>query len=54
MVGNEDVHRHAVENLAQADALLFGLTVTHIFEKTTRAPPCDTNAVHDYTASTTA
>jgi len=24
MLADEDLHRHAVENLAQADALLFG------------------------------
>ena len=24
MIADEDLHRHAVENLAQADALLFG------------------------------
>jgi hypothetical protein len=34
--------------------LISGLTVTHIFEKTTGALPCDNNSAHDYNASTTA
>jgi hypothetical protein len=32
MIADEDVHRHAVENLSQADALLFGRVTYEIME----------------------
>src|SRR5262245_48465693 len=32
MVADEDLHRHAVENLAQADALLFGRVTYQLME----------------------
>ncbi len=32
MVADEDLHRHAVENLAQADALLFGRVTYEMME----------------------
>ena len=32
MVADEDLHRHAVENLAQADALLFGRVIYEMME----------------------
>ena len=35
---NEDLHRHAVENLAQADALLFGRVTYEMMEAAWRAP----------------
>jgi hypothetical protein len=35
---NEDVHRHAVENLSQADALLFGRVTYEMMESAWRSP----------------
>jgi dihydrofolate reductase len=35
---DEDLHRHAVENLAQADALLFGRVTYEMMEAAWRAP----------------
>ena len=32
MIADEDLHRHAVENLAQADALLFGRVTYEMME----------------------
>jgi dihydrofolate reductase len=32
MVADEDLHRHAAENLAQADALLFGRVTYEMME----------------------
>ena len=32
MIGDEDIHRHAVENLARADALLFGRVTYEMME----------------------
>jgi dihydrofolate reductase len=32
MIADEDIHRHAVENLAQADALLFGRVTYELME----------------------
>src|SRR6202795_2623956 len=32
MVADEDIHRHAVENLAQADALIFGRVTYQMME----------------------
>jgi dihydrofolate reductase len=38
MVADEDLHRHAVENLAQADALLFGRVTYEMMEAAWRQP----------------
>jgi len=38
MVADEDLHRHAVENLVQADALLFGRVTYEMMESAWRAP----------------
>jgi dihydrofolate reductase len=39
MVADEDLHRHAVENLSQADALLFGRVTYEMMEAAWRLPP---------------
>ena len=38
MFADEDLHRHAVENLAQADALLFGRVTYEMMEAAWRRP----------------
>jgi hypothetical protein len=38
MVADEDLHRHAVENLEQADALLFGRVIYTMMEAAWRRP----------------
>jgi dihydrofolate reductase len=38
MVADEELHRHAVENLAQADALLFGRVTYQMMEAAWRLP----------------
>ena len=38
MIADEDLHRHAVENLAQADALLFGRVTYEMMEAGWRQP----------------
>jgi dihydrofolate reductase len=38
IVADEELHRHAVENLARADALLFGRVVYEMMEAAWRAP----------------
>src|SRR5277367_4026983 len=38
MLADEDLHRHAVENLDQADALLFGRVTYEMMEAAWRAP----------------
>ena len=38
MFADEDLHRHAVENLAQADALLFGRVTYEMMEAAWRLP----------------
>ena len=38
MLPDEDLHRHAVENLAQADALLFGRVTYEMMEAAWRLP----------------
>ena len=43
MFADEDVHRHAVENLNQADALLFGRVTYEMMEAAWR-PPARTGA----------
>src|SRR2546428_10436116 len=47
MVPDEDLHRHAVENLAQADALLFGRVTYEMMEAAFR-PPAPTGARPDW------
>jgi dihydrofolate reductase len=37
-IADEDVHRHAVENLEQADALLFGRVTYEMMEEAWRSP----------------
>jgi dihydrofolate reductase len=39
MVADEDIHRHAVENLEQADALIFGRVTYQMMEAAWRSPP---------------
>ena len=43
------MHRHAAENLAQADALLFGRVTYEMMESAWR-PPGQTEAMPDWTA----
>jgi dihydrofolate reductase len=38
MVADEDIHRHAVENLEQADALIFGRVTYQMMEAAWRSP----------------
>ena len=38
MIADEDLHRHAAENLAQADALLFGRVTYEMMEAAWRSP----------------
>ena len=47
MFADEDLHRHAVENLAQADALLFGRVTYEMMEAAWR-PPARTGARPDW------
>src|ERR687886_1321003 len=39
MIPDEDLHRHAAENIAQADALLFGRVTYEMMEAAWRMPP---------------
>ena len=47
MFADEDLHRHAVENLDQADALLFGRVTYEMMEAAFR-PPARTGARPDW------
>jgi len=47
MIADEDLHRHATENLAQADALLFGRVTYEMMEAAWR-PPARTEARPDW------
>jgi len=47
MFADEELHRHAAENLAQADALLFGRVTYEMMEKAFR-PPAQTVARPDW------
>src|SRR2546426_1167984 len=47
MLADEDLHRHAVENLKQADALLFGRVTYQMMEAAWR-PPTRTGARPDW------
>src|SRR5260370_42133048 len=47
MFADEDLHRHAVENLDQADALLFGRVTYEMMEAAFR-PPARTGAKPDW------
>ena len=41
MIADEDLHRHAAENLAQADALLFGRVTYEMMEAGWRRAPAE-------------
>jgi len=41
MIADEDLHQHAAENLAQADALLFGRATSEMMEAVWRAGGAD-------------
>jgi hypothetical protein len=47
MFADEDLYRHAVENLVQADALLFGRVTYEMMEAAWR-PPARTGAMPDW------
>src|SRR5436190_23362616 len=47
MFADEDLHRHAIENLDQADALLFGRVTYEMMEAAWR-PPAQTGARPDW------
>lgn len=47
MFADEELHRHAVQNIAQADALLFGRVIYEIMEAAFR-PPARTGAMPDW------
>ena len=47
MIADEEIHRHAVENIAQADALLFGRVTYQMMEAAWRSPR--TVAMPDWT-----
>jgi dihydrofolate reductase len=47
ILADEDLHRHAVENLAQADALLFGRVTYELMEEAWR-PPARTGVRPDW------
>lgn len=47
MFADEDLHRHAVENLARADALLFGRVIYEMMEAAWR-PPAETGQRPDW------
>lgn len=49
MIADEDLHRHAVENIAQADALLFGRVTYEMMEAAWR-PVAQTGARPDWMA----
>ena len=38
MVADEDLHRHSVENISRADALLFGRVTYEMMEAAWRGP----------------
>ena len=50
MIADEDLHRHAVENLKRADALLFGRVTYQMMEAAFR-PPARTGARPDWMES---
>ncbi len=47
MIPDEDLHRHAVENLEQADALLFGRVTYQMMEAAWR-PPAQSRSMPDW------
>src|SRR5262250_451190 len=47
IIANEDLHRHAAENLVQADALLFGRVTYEMMEAAWR-PPAKTGVRPDW------
>lgn len=44
MLADEDLHRHAIENIEQADALLFGRVTYEMMESAFRPPAGGGNA----------
>jgi dihydrofolate reductase len=48
MIADEDLHRHAAENLDQADALLFGRVTYEMMEAAWRRPPPPPGARPDW------
>jgi hypothetical protein len=44
MIADEDLHRHTVENLERADALLFGRVTYEMMEAAWRRETGDTNS----------
>jgi dihydrofolate reductase len=48
MIADEELHRHAAENIAQADALIFGRVTYEMMEAAFR-PPAGTGARPDWT-----
>src|SRR6201992_3206677 len=46
MIADEDLHRHAAENIARADALLFGRVMYEMMEAAWRKPA--PGAIHDW------
>lgn len=49
MIADEELHRHASENLARADALIFGRVIYEMMEATWR-PPVQTGVRPDWMA----
>jgi dihydrofolate reductase len=49
MIADEELHRHAAESLAQADALIFGRVIYEMMEAAWR-PPARTGARSDWMA----
>jgi dihydrofolate reductase len=47
MIGDEEIHRHAIENIERADALLFGRVTYEMMEAAFR-PPARTGARPDW------
>src|SRR3954463_10382322 len=48
IIADEDLHHHAVENLNQADGLLFGRVTYELMESAWRLP-APAGAMHDWT-----
>lgn len=49
MIADEELHRHAAENIGQADALLFGRVTYEMMEAATRR---QTQSLHRFTLRT--
>jgi len=48
MIADEDLHRHAIENLDRADALLFGRVTYEMMEAGWRPPAARTGSRPDW------